>query len=178
MVPVFFLKNNLFEIHATFQSDSVAEVCQGTPEIVIEGVVWSIRGHYSISWCPLSRMLNHILVHNHILWHPLSVRHFTKGISTYSPPWYWTWHWYEIWLFHRILKSFPKNIFNGYGMPTEDAYSSGNHVISHFGFAWCDVETNLSKSCNVFGLWIFYFDLNSIYFKWCHHVWIKMFVKH
>ena len=30
---------------------------------------------------------------------------------------------------------FPKNICNGCGMPTEDAYSSGHLVLSHLGFA-------------------------------------------
>ena len=38
-------------------------------------------------------------------------------------------------------------------MPTEDAYSSGHLVLSHFGTCICsNVETNLSSTCLVFGL--------------------------
>ena len=55
---------------------------------------------------PLSRMLNIILVHNHIQWHPPS-------------PWYWTWHCYHF-TFLPNSKSFPKNICNGCGMPIEE----------------------------------------------------------
>ena len=48
---------------------------------------------------------------------------------------------------------FPKNICNGCGMPTEDAYSSGHLVLSHFGTCKCsNVETNLSWTCLVSGL--------------------------
>ena len=46
-----------------------------------------------------------------------------------------------------------KNICNGCGMPTEDAYSSGHLVLSHFGTCMCsNVETNLSWTCLVSGL--------------------------
>ena len=38
-------------------------------------------------------------------------------------------------------------------MPTEDAYSSGHLVLSHFGTCMCsNVETNLSRTCLVSGL--------------------------
>ena len=38
-------------------------------------------------------------------------------------------------------------------MPTEDAYSSGHLVLSHFGTCMCsNVETNLSWTCLVSGL--------------------------
>ena len=48
---------------------------------------------------------------------------------------------------------FPWNICNGCGMPTEDAYSSGHLVLSHFGTCMCsNVETNLSWACLVSGL--------------------------
>ena len=41
---------------------------------------------------------------------------------------------------------------NGCGMPTEDAYSSGHLVLSHFGTCMCsNVETNLSWTCLVSG---------------------------
>ena len=48
---------------------------------------------------------------------------------------------------------FPLNICNWCGMPTEDAYSSGNLVLSHFGTCNCsNVEINLSWACLVSGL--------------------------
>ena len=48
---------------------------------------------------------------------------------------------------------FPYNICNGCGMPTEDAYSSGHLVLSHFGTCmFSNVETNLSLTCLVSGL--------------------------
>ena len=48
---------------------------------------------------------------------------------------------------------FPQNICNGCGMPTEDAYSSGHLVLSHFGTCMCsNVETNLSWTCLLSGL--------------------------
>ena len=41
---------------------------------------------------------------------------------------------------------------NGCGMPTEDAYSSGHLVLSHFGTCICsNVETNPSRTCLVSG---------------------------
>ena len=47
---------------------------------------------------------------------------------------------------------FFQNICNGCGMPTEDAYSSGHLVLSHFGTCMCsNVETNLSWTCLVSG---------------------------
>ena len=49
-------------------------------------------------------------------------------------------------------KRFPQNICNGCGMPTEDAYSSGHLVLSHFGTCKCsNVETNISWTCLVSG---------------------------
>ena len=48
---------------------------------------------------------------------------------------------------------FSYNIWNGWGMPIEDAYSSGYLVLSHFGTCMCSyVETNLSRTCLVSGL--------------------------
>ena len=48
---------------------------------------------------------------------------------------------------------FPKNICNGCGMPTEDAYSSRHLVLSLVGTCKCsNVETNLSWTCLIFGL--------------------------
>ena len=45
---------------------------------------------------------------------------------------------------------------NGCGMPTEDAYSSGHLVLSHFGTCKCsNVETNISWTCLVSRLWSF-----------------------
>ena len=51
---------------------------------------------------------------------------------------------------------FPYNICDGCGMQTEDAYSSGPLVLSHFGTCMCsNVETNLSWTCLVSGLFCF-----------------------
>ena len=48
---------------------------------------------------------------------------------------------------------FPYNICNGCGMPTEDAFSFGHLVLSHFGTCKCsNVETNFSWTCLVSGL--------------------------
>ena len=48
----------------------------------------------------------------------------------------------------NCVRWFPKNICNGYGMPTEDAYSSGHLVLSDFETCICsNVEINLSWSC-------------------------------
>ena len=48
---------------------------------------------------------------------------------------------------------FQWNICNGCRMPTEDAYSSGHLVLSHFGTYMCSyVETNISWTCIVSGV--------------------------
>ena len=47
------------------------------------------------------------------------------------------------------------NICNGCGMPTEDAYSSGHLVLSHFGTCKCsNVETNISWTCLFLDFWV------------------------
>ena len=52
---------------------------------------------------------------------------------------------FDIW---PNCKTFPWNIHKWCGMTTEDAYSSGHLVLSHFGTCKCsNVETNLSWSC-------------------------------
>ena len=51
---------------------------------------------------------------------------------------------------------FPWNICNGCGMPTEDAYSSGHLVLSHFRFACVLMSRpSLSWTCLVSGLYEF-----------------------
>ena len=53
----------------------------------------------------------------------------------------------------NLIARFPYNICNGCGMPTEDAYSSGHLVLSHFGTCKCsNVETNVSLACLASGL--------------------------
>ena len=48
---------------------------------------------------------------------------------------------------HRKQSKWCK-IWNGCGMPKEDAYSSGQLVLSHFGTYMCsNIETNLSWTC-------------------------------
>ena len=64
-------------------------------------------------------------------------------------------------------------------MPTEDAYSSGHLVLSHFGTCMCsDVETNLSWTCLVSGLLNFEHPSVLLFsFKlpdWCSH-WLLIF---
>ena len=55
-------------------------------------------------------------------------------------------------------------------MPTEDAYSSGHLVLSHFGTCMCsNVETNLSWTCLVIGL--FEFRTSSV-LLFCFVKWI------
>ena len=54
--------------------------------------------------------------------------------------------------FLLYCERFPWNICNGNGMPTEDVYSSGHLVLSHFRTCKCsNVETNVSWTCLVFG---------------------------
>ena len=57
---------------------------------------------------------------------------------------------YRIWLEDLIVQGFHRTY--ACGMPTEDAYSSGHLVLSHFGTCMCsNVETNLSWTCLVSG---------------------------
>ena len=59
----------------------------------------------------------------------------------------------QVHILERLKLLFRKFICNGCGMPTEDAYSSGHLVLSHFGTCMCsNVKTNLSWTCLVSGL--------------------------
>ena len=59
---------------------------------------------------------------------------------------------------------FPWNICNGCSMPTEDTYSSGHLVLSHFGTCKCShVETYLSWTCLVSGLSTFGTSVFALY---------------
>ena len=96
---------------------------------------------------PLSRMLLDILEDDHIQWHPPLIRNYTNF-----------WHFTDLDLINESVflpncVRFPWNICNGCGKPTEDAYSSGQLVLSHFGTCMCsNVETNFSWTCLVPGL--------------------------
>ena len=95
---------------------------------------------------PLSRMLHDILDDDHIQWHPPLIGHYTN----FWPLLIWTL--LPNLTFYLIVQGF-QNICNGCGMPTEDVYSSGHLVLSHFGTCICsNVETNLSWTCLVSGL--------------------------
>ena len=95
----------------------------------------------------LSRMLHDILDDDHLQWHPPLIRHYTNFW-----PYYWSGPYYQFGSLPNYER-FPKNICNGCGMQTEDAYSSGHLVLSHFGTCKCsNVETNLSWTCLVSGL--------------------------
>ena len=97
----------------------------------------------------LFRMFYDILEDDHIRWHPPWTRHYTN-----------LWPFTDLNLITEFdflpnCVEFPWNICNGCGMPTEDAYSSGHLVLSHFGTCMCsNVETNLSWTCLVSGLWV------------------------
>ena len=73
-------------------------------------------------------MLHDILDDDHIQWHPPLIGHYTN----FWPLLIWT-------LLPNLTfpycARFPLNICNGWGMPTEDAYSSGHLVLSHFGLS-------------------------------------------
>ena len=62
-------------------------------------------------------------------------------------------------------------------MPTEDAYSSGHLVLSHFGTCKCsNVETNLSWTCLVSGLLSLKHPSVLLFFAYysehlTHHIW-------
>ena len=97
---------------------------------------------------PLSRMLHDILDDDHIQWHPPLIGHYTN----FWPLLIWTL--LPNLTFYLIVQGFHRTyICNGCGMPTEDAYSSGHLVLSHFGTCMCsNVETNFSWTCLVSGL--------------------------
>ena len=54
--------------------------------------------YYEVS---LSQMLNGILGHDHIQWHPQSIRHYTN-LWTY----YRTWPYYRFWPYYQISRGF------------------------------------------------------------------------
>ena len=69
----------------------------------------------------LSRVLQDILKHDHILLHPLLIRHYTNLWPCTELELNTT----EFDLFTKHSKKFPKNICNGYGIQLEYAYSIG-----------------------------------------------------
>ena len=97
---------------------------------------------------PLSRMLHDILDDDHIQWHPTLIGHYTN----FWPLLIWTL--LPNLTFYLIVQGFHRTYATGAaGMPTEDAYSSGHLVLSHFGTCMCsNVETNLSWTCLDSGL--------------------------
>ena len=96
---------------------------------------------------PLSRMLHDILDDDHIQWHPTLIGHYTN----FWPLLIWTL--LPNLTFYLIVQGFHRTYATGAAMPTEDAYSSGHLVLSHFGTCMCsNVETNLSWTCLVSGL--------------------------
>ena len=115
-------------------------------------------------------MLHAILDDDHIQWQPPLIRHYTN---------FWS---LLIWTFFMIVQGFHRNICNGCGMPTEDAYASGHLVLSHFGTCKCsNVETNLSWTCLV--SWLLNFEHPSVLFfcfecrhwnVWNHFVWLRI----
>ena len=94
---------------------------------------------------PVSRMLHDILDDDHIQWHPTLIGHYTN----FWPLLIWTL--LPNLTFYLIVKGFHRTYATG--ATTEDAYSSGHLVLSHFGTCMCfNVETNLFWTCLVSGL--------------------------
>ena len=135
------------ESGTTFQQASRAEICKGTFDIVSKEVLWSVLGsHQTICGPPLPN------VTRHSGWWPSTVTP-SLDLALYQ--------FLTLLLILTLLQNltfyliarFLKNICNGCGMPTDDAYSSGHLVLSHFGTCKCsNVETNLSWTCLVSGL--------------------------
>ena len=96
---------------------------------------------------PLSRMLHDILDDDHIQWHHNIDRTLHQFLAITDLDLITEFD------FLPNCARFPENICNVCGMPTEDAYSSGHLVLSHFGTCMCsNVETNISWTCLVSGL--------------------------
>ena len=67
----------------------------------------------------------------------------------------------------------PSNICNGCDMPTEDAYSSGHLVLSHFGTCKCsNADTYLSWTCLDSGLLCFEHPSVLLFSALLYFVWI------
>ena len=132
---------------ATFQLASRAGISQGTFEIVSKEVLWSVWGSYQTIWGPPRPNVT-----RHSGGWPYTVT------SSIDQTLHQFWHFTDLDLITEFdflpnCVRFPWNICNGCGMPTEDAYSSGHLVPSHFGTCVCsNVETNLSWTCLVSGL--------------------------
>ena len=96
-------------------------------EIVIQEVLWSIRGTYSAIWSPLSRMLNNILTLD---------QQWLLNRSDFPPN---SWPWYRAWVAWNSpnYEWFPWSICNGCGMPAGSAYPSGHLVRPLFGVCLC-----------------------------------------
>ena len=93
-------------------------------------------------------MLHDILDHDHLQWHPPIDQALNQFLTIKL-----IWTLLPNLTFYPFARCFHRNICNGCGMPTEDAYSSGHLVLSHFGTCKCsNVETNTSWTCLVSGL--------------------------
>ena len=87
---------------------------------------------------PLSRMFHDILDDDHIQWHPPLIRHYTNFLTVTDVDLITEFD------FLPNYARFPLTICNGFGMPTEDAFSPGHLVLSHSGTCMCsNVETNI-----------------------------------
>ena len=85
-------------------------------------------------------MLHDILHDDHIQWHPPLIGHYTN----FWPLLIWTL--LPNLTFYLIVQGFHRNICNGCGMPTEDAYSSGHLVLPLSGLVFVLlVETSDTK---------------------------------
>ena len=103
--------------------------------MVVTGILSNDMKSPLYSW-----MLHDILEDDHRQWHSpdiTSIRHYTNFW-----PCYWSGPYYQIW----ILSFLREVSIDRCGIPTEEAYSSGHLVLSHFGTCKCsNGETNLSE---------------------------------
>ena len=111
------------EGQTTFQKASQTGIPRGSLEIVIQELLWSIRGPYSAIWSlPLTN----------VKWHsdPWPTEISQPDFPPILCPWYRTWP-------SPNFEWFPWSICNGWGMPAGNAYPSGHLVPSPFGGLAC-----------------------------------------
>ena len=140
-------------------------ICHGTLDVVIEQVLWSIRGTYS--WIGSLHFLN-------VKWHS-GAQSYTMALSIDH-----TLHRFMSLLLNltlfRILhiERFPWNICHGCSMPTDDFFSSGHIVLSHLGLLYVLMLRLGFLKLAAFEIWNipwnFYFMAYLITYTWLLHL--------
>ena len=133
-----------------------AGMWQVTFEIVFKAVLWSVRGSNQIIWGIPFPNVAWLLEDDHIQLHPPLITHCTHFDPVID---------LDLSAEFDFLSNcarFPWNICNGCGMPTEEAYSSGHLVLSHWGFAnalllrQLTLNLTLNQYMTLFPDWAFY----------------------